>query len=657
MASSTSILITSEQHEACVAAIREGFSKTLGVRMPLTASQWADEHFYLSPESSGTEGRWETLPYQVGILDVMGADEPRIVDVRKSARVGYSKMLDILVGYFLEHKRRNTALYQPTDEAAKKFCKSEIDPMIRDVPVLSGLAGGSENKKRDDTLAMKRLGKKVLYILGAKSGSKFRQITADSVFYDELDAYDPEIGDEGDPIKLGDRCITNSSFPKSIRGSTPTTKHGSLIYKESGNAKHLFRYFVECPECKHAQPLVWEQFKWDEVGDNEDRANTARYICAECHVPWHYGELWGLLESGHWETLETDEDGERVPGYRILTGDGEPILQDGDGVTVEWPRHVAFHIWAAYSPFMSWSELVLEWLEAQGDVLKLKTFTNHRFGEVWEDEGETVDENDIYNARENYSCPDSVLAVLAAIDVQDNRVEVGVGGFGYGEDAYHMDHRIIYGDTSKIFDESTNELASVWRELNDYLSTTKFSRDDGVLMAIDAVGIDTGYQAETVYRYINRCTHGRIYALKGIGGEGKAVVSAPTRQRTVDDVPIDLFAVGVDQTKAQVMRRLNNRLKDVSPSIHLNTSVTLEMCEQLTAEKRVTKFRRGFEHREWIKTRPRNELLDIWSYMLAVLCIVNPSWQALEERRKKTTEPTAKEKPRTARKNWVTGWR
>jgi phage terminase large subunit GpA-like protein len=28
----------------------------------LSLSEWADEHFYLSPESSAQSGRWSTLP-------------------------------------------------------------------------------------------------------------------------------------------------------------------------------------------------------------------------------------------------------------------------------------------------------------------------------------------------------------------------------------------------------------------------------------------------------------------------------------------------------------------------------------------------------------------------------------------------------------------
>ena len=56
-------------------------------------SQWAEEHFYLSAESSYVEGRWRSWPFQRGLMDIMGHDDIHHVTIAKSARVGYTKML------------------------------------------------------------------------------------------------------------------------------------------------------------------------------------------------------------------------------------------------------------------------------------------------------------------------------------------------------------------------------------------------------------------------------------------------------------------------------------------------------------------------------------------------------------------------------------
>lgn len=45
--------------------------------------------YYLPKESAYQEGRWETLPFQRAIMNAMGSDYIREVNVVKSARVGY----------------------------------------------------------------------------------------------------------------------------------------------------------------------------------------------------------------------------------------------------------------------------------------------------------------------------------------------------------------------------------------------------------------------------------------------------------------------------------------------------------------------------------------------------------------------------------------
>ncbi|GHL51475.1 hypothetical protein ECZU29_63250 [Escherichia coli] len=77
---------------------------------PQTAVEWADANYYLPKESAYQEGRWETLPFQRAIMNAMGSDYIREVNVVKSARVGYSKMLLGVYAYFIEHKQRNTYL-------------------------------------------------------------------------------------------------------------------------------------------------------------------------------------------------------------------------------------------------------------------------------------------------------------------------------------------------------------------------------------------------------------------------------------------------------------------------------------------------------------------------------------------------------------------
>ncbi|MCU7355487.1 phage terminase large subunit family protein, partial [Escherichia albertii] len=105
--------ITEIQMNNFVLAVKAGLS-VLKRPLPMTAVEWADASYYLPKESAYQEGRWETLPFQRAIMNAMGSDYIREVNVVKSARVGYSKMLLGVYAYFIEHKQRNTLIWLPT---------------------------------------------------------------------------------------------------------------------------------------------------------------------------------------------------------------------------------------------------------------------------------------------------------------------------------------------------------------------------------------------------------------------------------------------------------------------------------------------------------------------------------------------------------------
>ena len=57
-----------------------------------------------------------------------------------------------------------------------------------------------------------------------------------------------------------------------------------------------------------------------------------------------------------------------------------------------------------------------------------------------------------------------------------------------------------------------------------------------------------------------------------------------------------------------------------------------EYFRQLTAEKCVTKFHKGFPRREWIKTGPRNDALDCRVYATGAFAILNMNINRVADR-------------------------
>lgn len=215
----------------------------LKIPVPLTTVQWADRHYYLPKESSYTPGRWETLPFQVAIMNSMGNDRIRTVNLIKSARVGYTKMLLGVEAYFIEHKSRNSLLFQPTDSAAEDFMKSHVEPTIRDVPVLLDLAPWFGRKHRDNTLTLKRFSSGVgFWCLGGAAAKNYREKSVDVVCYDELSSFEPDVEKEGSPSRCtGQRssevCFRSEDIRderESVGNQRRILKNGCRIVRQFG---------------------------------------------------------------------------------------------------------------------------------------------------------------------------------------------------------------------------------------------------------------------------------------------------------------------------------------------------------------------------------------------------------------------------------------
>lgn len=558
----------------------------------MRCSEWARRHFHLSPESSSVEGPFDPWPWQVAILDCMGNDSIRSVTWRKSARIGYTKCLTAATGYFHHHKRRNVLIYQPTDDDAKRFCKQTIDPMLRDVAVLSDLLSTDARH----TLQAKSFLGSVLNIEGGKSANNYRSFTKDVLIFDELDAFEADIEGEGDPVSLGQKRIRDSSFPKDITGTTPTIDGQSLIQKRENEADLVFRFKVRCIHCGERQHYEWggpdvpHGFKWHD-GD----ADSTCYVCRECAGLWFYSDAWQLMEGGRWET---------ECGHWI---DAESNLRGPDGELEDWPRHIAFVCWAAMSLLFPWPEMVYEFLDAKGDVEKLKTFTNTTLGEYWREEVVSVEPDPLYNRREPYTlAPEAVRLVTVGVDVQVDRLEYELVGWGPEEESWGLGYRVIPGEPTK---------ADVWNvllaEVREHIETA-----DGRRLKPRVMCVDSGYLAEEVYAFCRRAGIRFAIPVKGSSLMGQPIQNMPrkpSREKRVYITP-----VGTDNAKETIYRRL--MLERPGPGYcHFPESdeYSEEYFAQLTGEEKRPVRRQGRKVLAFQQAYSSVEALDCRVYALA----------------------------------------
>ena len=544
----------------------------------MSVAQWADHERRLDSQSSSEPGRWVTsrAEYQRGIMDSCSDPLVKEVVVMCGAQLGKSEMLLNTIGYHMAHDPAPILMMQPTVDMGTAFSKDRVTAgLLRSTPCLRDKVKDSKAKDANNTTLHKVFPGGALSIVGANSPSSLASRPIRVVLCDEVDRYPPSAGEEGDPISLAKRRAATFWNRKIILVSTPTNRGGSRIesaYKESDQRK----FYVPCHDCGHKQVLSWSNVTW-----RDDNPSTGTYHCAECGSIWSDTDRHRAVRNGEWMA-------------------NAPF----NGVA-------GFHLNALYSPWSVLSDAIEEFLAARKNPMRLKTFVNTFLGETWEDEGEGVDDYSVAKRKEDYEgIPDDVVLLTAGADVQDDRVEVEIVGWGAGEESWQIDYHIIYGDPS------TTQL---WQKVDEVLLAT-YEHPCGEPMIVRATCIDTGgHHTRAVYNYAKTRAGHRVFAIKGVGGEGKPIVGRPSKNN-IGRVP--LYPIGVDTAKEVHYSRLKQ--DEAGPGYcHFPSKRDDEYFKQLTAEKQMIKYHKGFPSRVWVKTRTRNEALDVRVYAIAALTILN----------------------------------
>ena len=556
-------------------------------------------------------------------MDACSDPEIREVVVMAGAQLGKSEAILNIIGYHIENDPSPILVLQPTVEMAQAFSKDRVaNGLIRSTPCLRERVKDPRSRDSGNTTLHKVFAGGALTLVGANSPAGLASRPIRLVLCDEVDRYPSSAGSEGDPIQLARKRAATFWNRKIVMVSTPTNKGASRIEDafEDSDQRH---YYVPCKHCDHHQRLRWANVRWV----NED-PETAGYTCEQCGALWTDSDRrWGI-RNGQW----------------IAEGEFKGIA--------------GFAINGLYSPWTPLSDGVRDFLAMKKSPEQLRVWTNTYLGEAWEDQGERVDDFSLSERKEDFTeaIPDEVVFLTAGVDVQDNRLEMSVIGWGRDQESYVIDHFAMYGDPSA---------PQLWTQLDSMINKT-FEAYDGRQMIIRATAIDSGgHFTNSVYQYAKKNAGKRVFAIKGIGGEGKPIAGRPTKNNIAK---CQLFPIGVNTAKDLLFARM--RIEEPSAGyIHFNSHLDDEYFRQLTAEKIVTRFHKGFKRREFVKTRARNEALDCFVYAIAAYAILNIDVNALADKVKmkdnvaeniSTEAKATKNKqpfvPRTG-KGFVNSWR
>lgn len=594
---------------------------------------WAERKRIIPAGLSPVSGPYDyaVTPYLREIAEALSETSPiQYVAVMKGTRGGFSVgLVENWIGYTIDVSPGPMGYITADDDVLKTTMEIRLNPMIE----LSGLSkkvfSQSKVNKKESRLSGSTQRKKefaggYLLGLGPNSGAKLRNFSFQKIAFDEVEAYPIEIKGEGDPLSIAEKRANEWGDSKKILYiSTPAILQNSRIHTKylEGDQR---KYFVPCKHCGTLQTVEWKNIHYEKDAEGRlvfDKDAEGKPVKGTGHV-WYECKECG----GHWRNEDK----------------GFFLAEKGHGGFAEWratatasrPLSVSYFWSALLSPLgmYHWEDAVLEWIAAQGDINKLRTFINTVLGEPFEERGQAPDYQRVMLRREDYAAealivkedgppewlearlPPEALVLTAGVDVQHDRIEVEEVAWGKNMESWSAGYHVFEGDTSDLD-------SPAWAALTDVIERVR----PGLPLSLTLIDSGDGGMTPTVYSYCDRF-ESRVLPLKGGYRQGVKIfglgdIYGHHRKR------VDL---NEGYLKSEFYRLVKNGPADRPGEgqplpegyCHFPQEYDRRHFEKLFAEDLIIELDRlGHPKYNW-KRRGRNEALDCRAYALGALYVI-----------------------------------
>lgn len=574
-------------------------------------AEWADDVREMGTNESPFPGKWSTdrTPYMREPMAKMALSHPASeVVLQMAAQIAKTQATINLLGQIITESPCAVLVVVPTARETINYHKDKLGPMIENTPKVAARVDPSRSSSTH-----KHFPGGHIEIVGANSSAGLQSRSVRVLIADELSEWPYDVDGRGDPMHMAEaRTTAYGRRAKVVKVSTPAIK-GACRITDAYEAGSRATYQVACPHCGERQELLFKRLHYDPAD-----LSTAAYACRHCGAMIAESHKAAMVADGVW-VHERPELADVRPSYRLS---------------------------ALYSPFRGWG-WVAERRERSRDDPKLdKVFSQQVLGEAWEQNFNTVPHQALWERRIEYPSgriPPACLFLEGATDVQGDRLEWAVYGFDRDFGQWWIDGGVLVGDPSEmeVWAEHDRLLARRWRDA--------WGRD----WPVESWGVDSGYLSHHVYRYARRhAARGtpRVMALDGRAKWGEPAIGTPKirdldwngkKIGVVQLWPVGTWDLKGEVTSAMMLTQHGPDGAGVWPkgAMRFPTRLDLGYFEQLTAEALITRStKKGYDIREWIKTRARNEAFDLAVYTRALARhdtagLTDEGWARLVSRR------------------------
>jgi phage terminase large subunit GpA-like protein len=602
-------LISRDAGRARITRIREKTFAPWSIMSPVewvqTVRRMPDEHGATKPFT------FEYAPYEREPFDECFNPQNQEVVFQMYSRGGKSEIVLNVLGWTIHQRPCRIGCMWPSLGQAKKWSKDDfVGSLIEPTPELYDLVGdGTGRRKSDNTLLHKLFAGGLIDIVGANAPGDLRRMKARVLYADEIDAI-VEIGtDEGDQLSIFKKRGAEFADTIEIYCSYPSLKRRSRI--EAKLLETDFRqWFVTCLKCG-GEPFIMHrnQLRYDIASPSE-----AKLECPICRAHLEDSHRYEMMRAGAWKATRE---------YRGKAGFQANALL--------WPHPVDPEKYpGGYLHKLAQEEIDVE--KSDNPDRSRRVLVNTVDAETYEAEFEHKPEHTaLFLRREDYNpaemLPAGVLAIFFFVDVQGDRLELFIDGFGLKNQIWGIDYQIIKGTPLAPPDQGC------WAELDRIISLARFPHPSGKYLQISGGLVDCGYKPDNVFAYTRPRARARIFASRGATTLSKPLIGR--RPKREGNPPAKVWEIGTNEAKDIIYQRLE--LDNLAANGYQHFPKIGQFSEQyfamLVAEdsemKRAGdgKFYRAFSCDDGV----RNEALDGRVGTMAIERIVKPSYARLSE--------------------------
>lgn len=466
----------------------------------MPASQWIESHIVIVEGDYQGPYSFKLTPYLREVADRMSIRSMTTeIAIIKANQLGMSYLSLGLMCYYIYYSIGPQLFISGDESMASEAIEKRLDPileasglrhLIKPIVKKNGLA-----RATGDTKSVKSYGGTFLRAIGPNSEGKLRSFPSRINIIEEIDVFPQSLGKTGNPIEKAVRRADHFGPNKRIYyNSTPKEKNTSQIWPlyEAGT---MSQYTWTCPDCGYRQSFAWDGFDWerDEHGapkvdiDDEGRVthDPVFYVCQnqKCKRKIYEHEKYRLLLD------------------KTMGGTAEYVAQKKPDRPGMWSVHVP----AFYSPTRTWLDIVLNYWRVKDDPLLYPDFVNDSLGLPSDTTISKPEPHYLMRrgmlpptfSRDSISIPDGVIFTTLAADIQADRIEAALMGWGRNREMWVLQYYNFPGETASFE-------AGCWHKLGEIVEAERYRDDGRVVGAPKVVFVDAGFNTPAVHYFCSQ---------------------------------------------------------------------------------------------------------------------------------------------------------